>query len=376
MIQILDKYGNTSTDDGRVIIVDKFGQVKKLGGGGGTVTTVTATSPITSTGGPTPNISTLISANKLIGRTSAGLGVMEEITLGTGLSFSGSTLNSNSATTSNVISDVVAGAINVGDTVNANTNLQEFVEKLLYKTYYPTLISPTFSLSNNAGTREIGSSSAITLTFNFNRGDILGKTVSGIWEPATTQGYRAGASTSYTINGTTQVGNTLSVSPTLLSGGNTFNGTVTYATGIQPIDSKGNNYNSPLPGATSASQSTTIQGIYPYFWYKSSSPITDVIMQSAIASGAATKVVGISTGTITITFGATGEYLAFAYPDTSTTKTVWFVTSLNSGTIPGGVFGSASILSCSTSLWSGIDYKIHVTAGLITESGAMQLRNS
>jgi hypothetical protein len=376
MIQILDKYGNTSTDDGRVIIVDKFGQVKKLGGGGGTVTTVTATSPITSTGGPTPNISTLISANKLIGRTSAGTGVMEEITLGTGLSFSGSTLNSNSATTSNVISDVVAGAINVGDTVNANTNLQEFVEKLLYKTYYPTLISPTFSLSNNAGTREIGSSSAITLTFNFNRGDILGKTVSGIWEPATTQGYRAGASTSYTINGTTQVGNTLSVSPTLLSGGNTFNGTVTYATGIQPIDSKGNNYNSPLPGSTSASQSTTIQGIYPYFWYKSSSPITDVIMQSAIASGAATKVVGISTGTITITFGATGEYLAFAYPDTSTTKTVWFVTSLNSGTIPGGVFGSATILSCSTSLWSGINYKIHVTAGLITESGAMQLRNS
>jgi hypothetical protein len=35
MIQILDKYGNTSTDDGRVIILDKFGDIKKLGGGGG-----------------------------------------------------------------------------------------------------------------------------------------------------------------------------------------------------------------------------------------------------------------------------------------------------------------------------------------------------
>jgi hypothetical protein len=35
MIQILDKYGNTSTDDGRVIIIDKFGQIKKLGGSGG-----------------------------------------------------------------------------------------------------------------------------------------------------------------------------------------------------------------------------------------------------------------------------------------------------------------------------------------------------
>ena len=38
MIQILDKYGNTSTDDGRVIIIDKFGQIKKLGGGGGSPT--------------------------------------------------------------------------------------------------------------------------------------------------------------------------------------------------------------------------------------------------------------------------------------------------------------------------------------------------
>lgn len=35
MIQVLDKYGNTSTDDGRVVIIDKFGQIKKLGGGGG-----------------------------------------------------------------------------------------------------------------------------------------------------------------------------------------------------------------------------------------------------------------------------------------------------------------------------------------------------
>lgn len=38
MIQVLDKYGNTSTDDGRVIIIDKFGQIKKLGGGGGSPT--------------------------------------------------------------------------------------------------------------------------------------------------------------------------------------------------------------------------------------------------------------------------------------------------------------------------------------------------
>jgi hypothetical protein len=57
MVQILDKYGNTSTDDGRVLILDKYGAIKKVGGGGGGVTSVGATSPIVSSGGTTPVIS-------------------------------------------------------------------------------------------------------------------------------------------------------------------------------------------------------------------------------------------------------------------------------------------------------------------------------
>jgi len=35
MIQIIDKYGNTSTDFANVIVIDKYGVVKKTGGGGG-----------------------------------------------------------------------------------------------------------------------------------------------------------------------------------------------------------------------------------------------------------------------------------------------------------------------------------------------------
>jgi len=63
----------------------------------GTVTAVTATGPITSSGGNTPAISTSMATNKLIGRSSAGTGVMEEISIGTGLSLSAGTL-SNTAT--------------------------------------------------------------------------------------------------------------------------------------------------------------------------------------------------------------------------------------------------------------------------------------
>lgn len=66
-------------------------------GGGGGVSSVGATSPITSSGGANPNISTSMNTNKLIGRGTAGVGVMEEITLGTNLSLSGNTLNAASS---------------------------------------------------------------------------------------------------------------------------------------------------------------------------------------------------------------------------------------------------------------------------------------
>jgi len=71
---------------------DSFGAIT-IPVGTGTVTAVTATSPITSSGGTAPDISTSMATNKLIGRSSAGVGVMEEITVGTGLSLSGGTLN-------------------------------------------------------------------------------------------------------------------------------------------------------------------------------------------------------------------------------------------------------------------------------------------
>jgi len=61
------------------------------------VTAVTATSPITSSGGNTPVISTSMATNKLIGRSTAGTGVMEEISIGTGLSLSAGILT-NTAT--------------------------------------------------------------------------------------------------------------------------------------------------------------------------------------------------------------------------------------------------------------------------------------
>lgn len=101
-------------------------------------------------------------------------------------------------------------------------------------------------------------------------------------------------------------------------------------------------------------------------------------MQAAIAAGSTTKVVADSTGTITIPFAAGGEYLAVAYPSTSTTKSVWYVNALDNGAIPGGVFGAQTTLSCNSPdlYWSGVSYKIHVSPGLITQANPIELRNS
>ncbi len=69
-------------------------------GGTGTVTSI-ATAGLISGGTitTTGTITTSMATNKLVGRGTAGTGVMEEITLGTGLSFTGTTLNATAAIT-------------------------------------------------------------------------------------------------------------------------------------------------------------------------------------------------------------------------------------------------------------------------------------
>jgi hypothetical protein len=292
-----------------------------------------------------------------------------------------SSLNSG-ATTSNITANIAVGGIASNYTVPLGTTLQQFAELLLITTYYPTFVAPSFSLSNNAGgPLETGSRVSFTLTFTFSRGQIKGDLSSGIWDPNLVQNPRAGASSSYTIDGTTQSGNTLAkTSYLVLNGSNTFSGTVTYLIGPQPKDSKGANYNSQYPAGTSASQSTSFTGLYPYYYYKRSSPITAADMQAAILAGTATKVVGSSTGTLTLPYAPNGEYISVAYPASSTAKTFYYVTDLDKGllTSPTSPFDLGTLLPCTSSLgyWSTISYRIHISPILTNPNPEIQLRNS
>lgn len=93
------------------------------------VSSVGATLPLTSSGGLAPNISTSMATNKLIGRYSAGSGVMQEVSIGSGLTLTGAGLLNNTATPTplgyyGAFSDYTnqtASAINTGYPFTFNT---------------------------------------------------------------------------------------------------------------------------------------------------------------------------------------------------------------------------------------------------------------
>ena len=133
---------------------------------------------------------------------------------------------------------ITVGGIDQGTTYEKGTKLENLFKDLLAPTLYPTLTAPSATLSASPSTKlfEVGATQAVTFSVTFNRGSI---------SPAYgTSGYRSGAAESYTLDGTTQEGNTFSKT---ISGAKTsYQASVAYGAGEQPKDSKGNDYESPL----------------------------------------------------------------------------------------------------------------------------------
>lgn len=262
----------------------------------------------------------------------------------------------------------ISDAAPSGTIFNIGMDLTEVLKKIAIANNI-TYISPSFSLSNDRPLSEIGSTQNVLLTFNFNRGEIR---LNGAY-----QNPRAGAATSYTINGTTQGSNTLTVSNYVVqSGTNSFNGTVTYAQGAQPLDLDGNPVGAPLPAGTSPVQTTSFQAIYPVFYgvMEPSEGIGDLDLSIL------TKAVVSSTGTITIPYsGVVGKRLVILHPSTSTTKTKWWVNALNNGNIgnTGDLFSTVATqnLNSPSGFWSNISYKIYISEPT-SINVPIELRNS
>jgi len=289
------------------------------------------------------------------------------------------------------VSSGSVGGLSNGYVLTGKTFTQ-ILQDMLVQTLYPTLTNPSItSFSQNLATlQEVGVSVTPTFTTNFSRG-------SKVPQYTSPDAFRSGLPTKYEYSGsgnlrTVASSSTSNVSAatgstTLVVGANTWSVYVAYNGGTQPYDSSGAPYLTPLISGSTPVSNTTITGIYPYFYGKFASGgagagVNRPSATSSLVTGG-TKVVASSTGTVTITFGATSDdYLWFAIPSTSTTKTKWYVDALNNGTIGGAVtpagnlFPAHDLVNVTTVLWAGIQYKVYISNYQSATIGSMELRNT
>jgi hypothetical protein len=209
----------------------------------------------------------------------------------------------------NMTAAVTVGGITAGDNYTKGTTLEKVIRDMLEPTLYPTFTAPSASVTYSADA-------------NYAVGDtIASKGASVVYNPGaitlngTKQNNRGGAATLYTILTTgadTEYSDTSASSGTFTvpaltrstKGSIVITGRVDYAQGAQPKDSKGNDYDSPLP-AGSVSATKTINFIQPYYYGKSaSSTISDF---TGLTRSVTTK------GEKKFSFTTNNEYMVIAY---------------------------------------------------------------
>jgi hypothetical protein len=328
-----------------------------------------------------------------------------------GISISPGSTNSTINTTYNTALDpsltmlTSVGGIPFGTTAGGlfGRNLVSILDDLLFPTVNPTYTIPTITLTSTfTGIREVGIpiSPFITLTgtendANFFSQLVIQKSVNG-----------GGSSTLLTVSATSSMTITSAstiasqfgyvnpnnpnfsyaistvdalVVPAPASGGSStvvYSGLGDYTAGLAKKNNKGVTHSATAAiRSTTASQAAansfasntqTTTGYYPYFYGKTSTQKTAAEIVTIIQSGTGfTKVVNAGSGSLSMAFGASGEWPWFAVYSVYNNKTNWVdnTNALNNGNIgllPTDLFASPTTLSVTSSdgYWT-VTFKIY-----------------
>lgn len=182
-------------------------------------------------------------------------------------------LKYKSALSDNIATVNDLGGIPAGTTVAKlkNKTFSQLFDELIFPTINPTFEAPTayLSLKNTSTTpiiQEVGTTGAsvpVGSSFNtvYNPGAIK---IAGVKKQNRGGDLKANESFIY-INNAPASKNF----PTEIPEGNIiYKYRAAYAQGPQPLDSKGNNYQTPLPAGTVDSGAVMVSGVYPYFTNK------------------------------------------------------------------------------------------------------------
>ena len=292
-------------------------------------------------------------------------------------------------------------------------NMVQLFDDILFPTVRPTYTIPTIALTSTiSGTKEIGTTVSPTITLTGTEND------AGYFAPLTIKKSinTATATTLSTVGATSGMTITVATTipaqfgyadpnnpnysyailiadtglvvpgPTSGAGNSTvvYSGLGDYAAGLAKKNNKGVTdsasaaiRNTLYPQAADvnfAPTAQTITGYYPYFYGKSATQKTAAEIVTIIQSGTGfTKTIAAGSGSLSMAFGATGEWPWFAVYSFYPTKTTWQDTSVsvNNGSIGGAtdLFAAPTTLSVVSSdgYWT-VTFKIY-PANKITTLG-------
>ena len=331
----------------------------------------------------------------------------------------GSAVTIDTIFNSNVDDDLevgtTVGGVSSGTKASAlkDLNMVALMETILFPLQLPTYTLPTsgLSLSGFATNSEIGSEispgSSLTGVKN-DAGAISNVTIEANLNSAGYSNLATGAGSattpsnvpdqfSFTNPNNPNAGRTLAFTqdsyqvPAPSSGTRSvfqYRAKVTVGAGLAKKDNKGDDdirsagtgVNSPQSARTITSSVSTRYGYWPYFTGKSSSQQTAAQVEALIEGGSYDgKQVKNASGTLSITFGAVGEWCWFAIPEGFADKTEWFDPTVNLGgdigTGSGNLFASGVVRSITSEdgYWTK-NYKVYVAQKVTTTSGVLQIK--
>ena len=252
---------------------------------------------------------------------------------------------------------ITVGGVTVGDTFTVGTSYDDMWDSLLNPTLYPTYVAPSASLSYTADTYyEVGAtiaSKAGTVTYDAGAININGVKQNDRGGAATNYALASsGADVEFSASDANSGAFTVSALTRSTKGTITLTGTVSYAKGPQPKDSKGHNYSSPLD-AGSKSSSKTMTFILPYYYGKSAN--TTISDFTGLTKSVTAK------GQKQFKFTTNNEHMVFVYDSA--------YGNLSSIIDPNG-FETISGWTKSTLTMNGFTYNVYIANAATTDTNA------
>lgn len=295
-----------------------------------------------------------------------------------------------------VLSTTVGGAGPAPASTWKTRTVAQVLDTILFPTVPPSISaqkSATLTVSGATGVQEVGSSVARTLTAAFNRGLIT----NGDGSPGPEL---VGAASTFTYSGTgiASTSNSALGSIAVVLGSNQWSVSIAHGAGSGAYFDNKSNASTALDGSrgagTASASTTAFTGVYPWYYIKSPISFTAAQFGAAITalggntSGAAagiagatiTRVLASASGTLVVPYNVSNQFLGVAYDNGYTSKTTFFVTSLNSGPItnPFNTNSQSGVNQAATApLWTNRTFTVHISKNPLSDAAAnIELRNT